>query len=115
MRQRQSLERAVSDFKRLQRDYEDALTLIELGEAENDEASITEGEAALKRVDLEAHHRSVEAMLSGEADAMSTYVEVHAGAGGTESGSVEIRKGGATGTGASQLCVAAIRAVCRLD
>ena len=37
MRQRQSLERAVVDFTRLQRDYEDALTLIELGEAENDE------------------------------------------------------------------------------
>jgi peptide chain release factor 2 len=85
MRQRQSLERAVSDFKRLQRDYEDALTLIQLGEAEDDEASIAEGEAALQRVDVEAHHRSVEAMLSGEADAMSTYVEVHAGAGGTES------------------------------
>ena len=85
MRQRQMLERAVDDFKRLQRDYEDALTLIELGEAESDEASISEGEAALKRVDLEAHRRSVEAMLSGEADAMSTYVEVHAGAGGTES------------------------------
>ncbi len=85
MRQRQSLERAVSEFKRLQRDYEDALTLIELGEAENDEASIGEGEAALKRIDHEAHRRSVEAMLSGEADAMSTYIEVHAGAGGTES------------------------------
>jgi peptide chain release factor 2 len=85
MRQRQSLERAVTDFKRLQGDFEDALTLIELGETENDEASIGEGEAALKRVDLEAHRRSVEAMLSGEADAMSTYVEVHAGAGGTES------------------------------
>ena len=40
MRQRQSLERAVSEFNRLQRDYEDALTLIELGEAENDDASI---------------------------------------------------------------------------
>jgi peptide chain release factor 2 len=85
MRQRQSLDRAVSEFKRLQRDYEDALTLIELGEAEKDEASIAEGEAALQRIDREAHLRSVEAMLSGEADAMSTYIEVHAGAGGTES------------------------------
>jgi peptide chain release factor 2 len=85
MRQRQSLEHAVAEFKRLQRDYEDALTLIELGEAENDEASIREGEAQLKRIDREAHLRSVEAMLSGEADALSTYIEVHAGAGGTES------------------------------
>ena len=85
MRQRNSLERAVTDFTRLQRDFEDSLTLIELGEAEKDEASISEGEAALKRIDSEAHRRSVEAMLSGEADGMNTYIEVHAGAGGTES------------------------------
>ncbi|MFN0217874.1 MAG: peptide chain release factor 2 [Hyphomicrobium sp.] len=85
MRQRQSLETAIKEFKRLQRDHEDALTLIELGEAEGDEATIAEGEAALKRIDTEAQRRSVEAMLSGEADAMNTYIEVHAGAGGTES------------------------------
>ncbi len=53
MRQRQTLERSVEDFKRLQRDYDDALTLIELGEAESDEASVSEGEAALKRVEEE--------------------------------------------------------------
>ena len=69
MRQRQSLERAVAEFKRLQRDYDDARTLIELGEAENDDATIREGEAALNRIDHEAQRRSVEAMLSGEADA----------------------------------------------
>jgi peptide chain release factor 2 len=85
MRQRQSLERQVSEFKRLQRDYDDALTLIELGEAEADAASVAEGEAQLQRIDSEAQRRSVEAMLSGEADGMNTYVEVHAGAGGTES------------------------------
>ncbi len=85
MRQRQSLERSVNDFKKLARDYDDALTLIELGEAEGDEGSISEGETALKRIDKEAHRRSVEALLSGEADGMNTYLEVHAGAGGTES------------------------------
>ncbi|MBX9683724.1 MAG: peptide chain release factor 2 [Hyphomicrobium sp.] len=85
MRQRNSLERAMSEFNRLQRDFDDALTLIELGEAEDDEASISEGETGLKRIDTEAQRRSVEAMLSGEADGMNTYIEVHAGAGGTES------------------------------
>ncbi|NOT71135.1 MAG: peptide chain release factor 2 [Hyphomicrobium sp.] len=85
MRQRQSLERAITEFRRLERDHDDALTLIELGEAEGDAASVAEGEAALKRIDLEAHRRSVEALLSGEADGMNTYIEVHAGAGGTES------------------------------
>ena len=85
MRQRQSLERTITDMKRLQRDYDDALTLIELGEAEGDEASVSEGEMALRRIDTEAQRRSVEALLSGEADGMNTYLEVNAGAGGTES------------------------------
>jgi peptide chain release factor 2 len=85
MRQRQSLERTVSDLKKLERDLDDALTLIELGEAEDDAASVSEGETALKRLDVEAQRRSVEALLSGEADGMNTYIEVHAGAGGTES------------------------------
>ncbi len=85
MRQRQSLERIITDFKKLQGDFDDALTLIELGEAEDDEGTIAEGETALRRIDSDAHRRSVEALLSGEADGMNTYLEVHAGAGGTES------------------------------
>jgi peptide chain release factor 2 len=85
MRQRQQLERSLTDFRRLEREFEDNLTLIELGEAENDEATVTEGEGALKRLDEEIQRKSVEAMLSGEADGMDTYVEIHAGAGGTES------------------------------
>ena len=85
MRQRQSLESAITDFRRLVRDYDDAMTLIELGESEGDSSSVSEGETALKRIDKEAHRRSVDAMLSGEADSMNTYIEVHAGAGGTES------------------------------
>jgi peptide chain release factor 2 len=85
MRQRQSLERTVTDLKKLERDFDDALTLIELGEAEADAASVSEGENALRRLDAEAQRRSVEALLSGEADGMNTYLEVHAGAGGTES------------------------------
>ena len=85
MRQRQSLERNIVDFKKLQGDFDDALTLIELGEAEDDEGTIAEGETALRRIDSDAHRRSVDALLSGEADGMNTYLEVHAGAGGTES------------------------------
>ena len=85
MRQRQSLEQSLADFHRVVREFEDNLTLIELGEAEDDDATVTEGEAALKRLDEEVQRKSVEVMLSGEADGMDTYVEVHAGAGGTES------------------------------
>jgi peptide chain release factor 2 len=85
MRQRQQLERSIADFRRLEREFEDNVTLIELGEAEDDDAIVIEGEGALKKLDDEVQRKSVEAMLSGEADGMDTYVEVHAGAGGTES------------------------------
>jgi len=85
MRQRQQLERSLADFRRLECELDDNVTLIELGEAEDDAATIAEGEAALARLDEEVQRKSVEALLSGEADAMNTYVEVHAGAGGTES------------------------------
>ncbi|HJZ43184.1 MAG TPA: peptide chain release factor 2 [Hyphomicrobiaceae bacterium] len=85
MRQRQALERAIEGYKKLDRDFDDAVTLIELGEAEKDEASVAEGEASLKKLAEEVRRQEVEALLSGEADGNDAYVEVHAGAGGTES------------------------------
>jgi peptide chain release factor 2 len=85
MRQRQALERSIAGYKKLERELDDAVTLIELGESEDDEASVQEGEASLKKLAEEARRREVEALLSGEADGNDTYLEVHAGAGGTES------------------------------
>jgi peptide chain release factor 2 len=85
MRQRQALERAVAGYKQLERDLDDNLTLIELGEAEEDAASVSEAEASLRKLVDVVKRREVEALLSGEADANDCYLEVHAGAGGTES------------------------------
>jgi len=85
MRQRQGLERAIAGYAKLERALEDALTLIELGEAEGDAASTAEGETDLRALAQEARRQEIEALLSGEADANDTYLEVHAGAGGTES------------------------------
>ena len=85
MRERQELDEAVTAIKKLEQELEDAATLIELGEMEGDQASITEGENAIKAVEKEAASRQVETLLSGEADGFDTYLEVHAGAGGTES------------------------------
>ncbi|MDE4910440.1 MULTISPECIES: peptide chain release factor 2 [Methylobacterium] len=85
MRERQQLDEAVTAIKKLERDLEDGATLIELGEMEGDESSIREGEAAILAVEKEAASRQVETLLSGEADGFDTYLEVHAGAGGTES------------------------------
>jgi peptide chain release factor 2 len=85
MRERQQLEASITIYKKLAQDLDDAITLVELGDAEGDDATILEGEAALKTLDGDAQKKSVEALLSGEADGNDTYVEIHAGAGGTES------------------------------
>jgi peptide chain release factor 2 len=85
MRQRQALERSIASFTKLERALDDAVTLIELGEAEGDAAALSEGEADLKQLAREARRQETEALLSGEADGNDTYLEVHAGAGGTES------------------------------
>ena len=85
MRQRQQLERAIGGYRQLERDLDDGVTLIELGEAEGDEASIKEGEAGLGKLVAEVKRQEVAALLSGEADGNDTYLEIHAGAGGTES------------------------------
>ncbi len=85
MRERQQLEASLTAFARLTRELDDNIELAALGEEEGDEAVVAEAESALKRLRDEAHKGEVEALLSGEADANDTYVEIHAGAGGTES------------------------------
>ncbi|MFL5116134.1 MAG: peptide chain release factor 2 [Microvirga sp.] len=85
MRERNALEDQTGAIRRLEQDLEDAATLIELGEAEGDQASVREGEAAIRRVEAEAARRQIESLLAGEADPNDTYLEVHSGAGGTES------------------------------
>ncbi len=85
MRERQQIETALSAYDRLTRELDDNLTLVALGEEEGDEGIVAEAEVALSKLRQEAHTREVEALLSGEADANDAYVEIHAGAGGTES------------------------------
>ena len=85
MRERQTLDKRITNYRQLEQQLDDALTLIELGEAEGDEDSITEAEASLRQLSVLAQKQEVEALLSGEADGNDTYVEIHAGAGGTES------------------------------
>ena len=85
MRERDALEDQLKAIGRIEQELEDQLTLIELGEGEKDDKAIAEAEAALKRLKAEVARRELEALLSGEADANDCYLEVHAGAGGTES------------------------------
>ena len=85
MRERTGLEDRLGSLNRFENELLDAITLVELAEAEGDEASAKEGLDQLNALKAEAGRRQIEALLSGEADANDTYIEVHAGAGGTES------------------------------
>jgi peptide chain release factor 2 len=85
MRERTGLEDRLGSLEHFENELLDAITLVELAEAEGDEASAKEGLDQLKALKAEAERRQIEALLSGEADANDTYIEVHAGAGGTES------------------------------
>jgi peptide chain release factor 2 len=85
MQERTALEDALSSIRRIETDLSDSIELIALGEAENDEATVKDAEAKLAELKAETGRRQMEALLSGEADANDAYLEVHAGAGGTES------------------------------
>ena len=85
MQERTALEDQLKSIGRIEQELDDQVTMIELGEAESDAKTVTEAEEALKRLKADAARRELEALLSGEADANDTYLEVHAGAGGTES------------------------------
>jgi peptide chain release factor 2 len=85
MRERDALDDRLKAIGRIEQDLDDQLTLIELGEAEKDGKTVADAESALKSLKAEVARRELEALLSGEADANDCYLEVHAGAGGTES------------------------------
>ena len=85
MRERQVLDRNIANIEDLQGQLDDNVGLIELGEAESDEEVVAEAEEAIRGMQETVRKRQIEALLSGEVDGADTYLEVHAGAGGTES------------------------------
>ena len=85
MKERRRLDAAVGTVNSISQEMADAVEFIELGEAEGDEATVEEGLASLAALADRADADKVQALLAGEADANDTYIEIHAGAGGTES------------------------------
>ena len=85
MRERQNLDKSINGLKKLESELADNIELIELGEAENDPGIVKDAEDSIRALRTEFARLQVEAMLSGEADGNDTYLEVHSGAGGTES------------------------------
>ena len=84
MRERTRLDAAIRSVDEMSRELSDSVELIELGEAEGDAGVVAEAEENLKKLVERAERARVRALLSGEADANDCYVEIHAGAGGTE-------------------------------
>ena len=85
MQERTALEDQLTAIGRIEQELDDQITMIELGEAEKDHKAVADAEAALHKLKAEVARRELEALLSGEADVNDSYLEVHAGAGGTES------------------------------
>ena len=85
MKERRRLEAAIGAVKSISTEMADAVEYVELGEAEGDEATTEEGLAALAALADRADRDKIQALLAGEADSNDTFVEIHAGAGGTES------------------------------
>lgn len=85
MRERQQLEENIATLRELETSIEENIGLIELGEEEGDTAVVSEAEDALRAMKSDIDRRQIQMLLSGEADANDTYLEIHSGAGGTES------------------------------
>jgi peptide chain release factor 2 len=85
MQERTALEDQLTAIGRIEQELDDQVTMIELGEAEGDRNAVADAHASLDRLKTEVARRETEALLSGEADGNDSYLEVHAGAGGTES------------------------------
>ncbi|MBV8687282.1 MAG: peptide chain release factor 2 [Alphaproteobacteria bacterium] len=85
MRERRRLDEAIGATRAIERELADTAELIEMAEAEGDEAMAEEAAASLSELAERAEQDKVKALLAGEADANDTYVEINSGAGGTES------------------------------
>jgi peptide chain release factor 2 len=85
MQERRRLDESIAAVKAIESERNDTVELMEMAEAEGDEALVDDGVKSLAALAEKADHDKVQALLAGEADANNTYVEVNAGAGGTES------------------------------
>ena len=85
MRERQNLIDQVDGHDTISNELKDNIELIELAEIEADEEILQEVVSALQKLKNRASSKELEALLNGEADGNDTFLEIHAGAGGTES------------------------------
>jgi peptide chain release factor 2 len=84
MRERTRLQTSIDAVRRIETEVADTLGLVEMAEAEGDAEMISDGIATLKRLAEDAKLREIESLLSGEADGNNAFMDINAGAGGTE-------------------------------
>jgi peptide chain release factor 2 len=84
MRDRNRLETMIKGVREIEQGVNDNVALIEMGEEEGDMAIVKEAEKALDALNVNAQKKQLESLLSGEADNNSAYLQINAGAGGTE-------------------------------
>src|SRR5690606_9687688 len=82
MRERRRLDEAITATRAIETELSDTIELMEMAEAEGDDAMVDEGVATLAALAERAERDKVQALLAGEADANNAYIEVNAGAGG---------------------------------
>lgn len=85
MQEKSHLEGVIEKMQNMSTRLADAISFIDLGEEEGDKDAVSEGEGELQKLLLETERLETERLLSGEADHNNTFIEVHSGAGGTES------------------------------
>ncbi|HUJ46465.1 MAG TPA: PCRF domain-containing protein, partial [Rhizomicrobium sp.] len=81
MRERQRLDQSISDIRKLEGELGDATGMIDMAEAEGEASLVAEAEKSIDALARRAEHLKLQSMLSGEADANDSYLEIHAGAG----------------------------------
>ncbi len=85
MKRRQELDGRINGILKIEQSVADNTELIAMGEAEGDASIVTEAEKALQALKKDVAAIELDALLSGEADGNDSYLQINAGAGGTES------------------------------
>ncbi len=84
MKERTQLEQSINSINDLETSLKDNVELISMGEEEGDDDIVKESEKSIEKISIKASRLRLESLLSGEADANDVYLQVNAGAGGTE-------------------------------
>jgi len=84
MKERTRLDKKISSVREIDKTLNDNVEMIEMAEAENDAAIVKESESILATLKVKVERRQLESLLSGEADSNDCYLQINAGAGGTE-------------------------------